>query len=107
MFPILGQPQIVRCTPTNINGVVTENDCDLEDFQNMIGNTYNILLDYAGILAVFFFIIGGIVLITSGGNAERIKRGRIILGGVLVGVSIVLLSYLIVDFVTKTLQGGP
>lgn len=97
--PIAASAQIVQCANLDTG-------CTLEDFQAMITSTYALLFDYVGILAVFFFIIGGVILITSGGNADRIRNGRQILGSVIVGVSIALLSYLIIDFVVKTLKGS-
>lgn len=78
----------------------TENgDCSLCDFIGLFINFGSLILEWLGILAVFLFIIGGVIIIISAGNAERLKRGRQILVGTLIGSTLVVGSWLLVNFV--------
>lgn len=96
LLPLSSRAQIVQCENLNAG-------CTLEDFENMVQSTYNMLWNYVGILSVFFFMIGGLILILSGGGTERIGRGRKILGGVLIGVSLAFVSVLIVQFLKNSI----
>jgi hypothetical protein len=59
----------------------------------------------AAIIAVIFIIIGGFLYITSAGDPGRATKGRATLVNALIGLTIVILSYLIVqvvyNFLTK------
>lgn len=57
----------------------------------------------AAIVAVIFIIIGGYYYITARGNDEQAKQGRKTLTNALIGLAIVILSYLIVQIVYKFL----
>ncbi len=53
----------------------------------------------AAIIAVIFIIIGGFLYITSAGDATRATKGRTTLVNALIGLTIIILSYLIVQIV--------
>lgn len=53
----------------------------------------------AAIIAVVFIIIGGFMYITSAGNDGQAKKGRDTLVNALIGLAIIILSYLIVQVV--------
>jgi hypothetical protein len=62
-------------------------------------------LYFAAIIAVIFLIIGGFLYITSAGNETQSTKGRKTLVNALIGLAIIVLSYLIVqvvyNFLTK------
>lgn len=56
-----------------------------------------------GLAAVIFIILGGITMITSGGNAENVANARKRIIYAVVGLVIVGLAYTIISFVTDKL----
>ncbi len=66
----------------------------------------SILLYLAGIIAVIFIIIGGYYYMTAAGNDARALSGRKTLVNALIGLAIVILSFLIVQIVTNFLIQG-
>lgn len=72
----------------------------------LIATVIRILLYFAGIIAVLFLIIGGYYYLTSRGNEEQATKGRQTLVYALLGLSIVILSYVIVSVVTNQLTSN-
>lgn len=65
----------------------------------------NWALAIAFILAVIFLIYGGFRYILAGGNEESAKAGRTAIFNALIGVVIVVLSYVIVQIVYRFVSG--
>jgi len=61
------------------------------------------LLPIVGIIAVLFIIVGGFQYILSGANNELAKRGKETLKNAVIGLIIVLLSYVVVTVIVNTL----
>ncbi len=76
-------------------------DCVLNDFLLMGVNVAGNVLGFLGVFALLFFVIGGIIWITSGGSAERIKKGKDMIKGAIVGLIIVLVAFTIVRVVME------
>ncbi len=72
-------------------------NCGLEQFTELFVFLYYFSLKYLGALALLLFVVGGIMWLTSGGNQERVAKGRKILVGTTVGIMIVLGSFAIVS----------
>ncbi len=70
--------------------------CDLVDLVQMFANFYLFLVKYLGVAGLLLMVIGGVMFITSGGNQELITRARNILTGTVIGLAIVMGSYVIV-----------
>src|ERR1051326_9483449 len=60
-----------------------------------------LLLLVAGAVAVLFVIIGGYQYMTSGGNEESAEKGRKTVTNAIIGVVIIILSYVIVNAVVN------
>ena len=73
---------------------------------SMFVTVINWALAIAFILAVIFLIYGGFRYILSGGNEESAKAGRQTIFNALIGVVIIVLSYVIVQIVYKFVSGG-
>lgn len=73
--------------------------CVLQVIQNLI----NFAVSFSIILFVIYLAIGGFRLVTSGGSSEARSQAKQRLLNVIVGLSVLLCSWLIVDFVMKTL----
>lgn len=63
----------------------------------------NILLPLAGLVAVLFIIIGGYRYIVSAGSEEQAEAGKKTLTNAVIGLVIIILSYVIVTVVATTL----
>ncbi len=71
------------------------------DIPDLVGGIIQYVLGIIGILALVMFIYGGILWMTSGGSAEKIKKGKDTIVWAVLGLAIVFLSYAIVNFVLK------
>lgn len=78
-------------------------DCTLCDVVGVFINFAALITEWLGILAVLMFIIGGVFIIISAGNPERVKRGRQIITGTLIGSLIVVSGWLIINFTLAAL----
>ncbi len=78
-------------------------NCGLTQIVQLFANLYNFMLKYLGALALLLFVIGGIMFITSGGSQEKVMKAKKILTGTTVGLIIVMLSFVIVQQLQKSL----
>lgn len=78
---------------------VQANSCHLSDLFKLIARITNILVGLAGIYAVVRIIIAGFTLVISGGNQELISAGKEGLTHAIIGFLLVMLAYLIVNFI--------
>lgn len=53
------------------------------------------------VISTFMFIYGGYVFLTSGGNAEAVKKGKETLLWATIGIATVLGSWMVIQFVIK------
>ena len=65
----------------------------------LITQVIRYILGVIAILATFMFVWGGVVLLTSAGNADRVKQGRETLTWAAIGIVIIILSWAIIRFV--------
>ncbi len=72
----------------------------------LVTQIISILLGLAGIVAVIFVIIGGYYYMTARGDETQAANGRKTLVNALIGLAIVVLSYLIVQIVTSFIIRG-
>lgn len=74
---------------------------DLLIFFIKIGET---LFQVIGAFAFVMFIYGGLTIILSLGNAEKVKKGQEVLVAAVVGIIIAFSAYLMIDFILNALQ---
>ena len=79
-------------------------DCTLENFLELGTNYANKALSILGVFALLFFVIGGIIWISSGGSAERVKKGKDMIKGAVVGIIIVLFAFTVIRVVLKAFK---
>lgn len=96
--PALGHAQgyVHPCDPNS--GIPCGNNTDPNTF---IKNIINIFLSVAFGLAVLFLIIGGFWYITSAGNEETAEKGKSTAINAIIGIVIIILSYVIVNVVSS------
>lgn len=63
----------------------------------------NILLGFAGVIATILIIVAGTKWIMAGGNEEQITQAKGTIKGSVIGLGIVLASYIIVNFIVGEL----
>lgn len=80
----------------------TEADMPTKDVPTVAQTIINVIVSAVGIVAVAVIVIGGILYVTSTGDAAKAKRAQnTILYGV-VGLIVAVLAYAIVNFVLKS-----
>jgi|SRR3989344_2005165 len=84
-------------------GTGLPNDARLSQF---IINIINIALTIAGLVAVLFLIIGGFRYITSAGNEEVAGNAKKIITNAIIGIIIIILSFVIIRVISNALLGG-
>lgn len=92
---------IPKCADTegNPGGGCRDVGAFLALFVNYANATFGII----GAVAFLFFIYGGVMLLISGGEAERVKKGRDAIMGAIIGLLIVFGAQLLVRFVIQGL----
>ncbi len=91
-------------TTSSSGGTVKlDNPLNTNDPRVIIGNVIKVSLGLVGSLALLLFIYGGLMWMTSAGNADRLKRGLDTLVWAAIGLIVILGSYTIVNFVIQNL----
>lgn len=74
------------------------------DVPTLIGNILRVFLGFVGSLALVMFIYGGIMWMTSGGNAEKLKKAKNTLVWSVLGLVVIIASYSIVSAVISGIK---
>jgi len=69
-----------------------------------IVNYVNIVLGVVGMLTIAYLIYGGVIYITAGGNEESAESGKKTIRNAIVGLIIILFSYVIVSVIITSLN---
>lgn len=101
-------PSIVFAQGGLLEGIscIQTGSCQLIDILRLGRNISNFILRYVGVVVLIFLIVGGIIWITASGNPERIKKGKGIIVGSLIGMFIVFFAWQAVDLVICTVTQG-
>lgn len=74
------------------------NNCTICDLFKLVKNIINFLtIDIATPLAIIILIYGGVMMITSAGSEEKVKKGKTALRRAVYGILIVFGAWLIVN----------
>ncbi len=84
--------------------VPVPNPLQAESIPQLAGQIIRGLMGVTGALALFFLVWGGIVWMTSGGNSDRVKRGRETIVWAILGLVVIFLSYVVINFVFDVLD---
>ncbi|MBI3957092.1 MAG: hypothetical protein HY340_03845 [Candidatus Kerfeldbacteria bacterium] len=86
-----------------------------EELPNPLGDTKTLegliirvstgLIGLVAVAAIFMFIYGGIMMLTSGGNEQRVTQGKEILRWTILGLIFIFLAGVILRFVYQTFGG--
>lgn len=86
----------------------TDKMCTLADFGCLAENIITFLLFYlAAPLAIISFLIGGILMITAGGNQNQLERSKSIFYNTVIGIVLAFGAWLIVNLILQSLLRNP
>ncbi len=94
-----------KCTDTGASSG-NVNDCGLNEIMQTVVNFTQLLLGLAGSLALLAFLYGGVLWILSAGKPEMIEKGKQAITAAVVGLVIMLTSWLIVNTTIAALTKG-
>lgn len=75
-----------------------------QDVVQLIVGIIELLLMLAGAIAVLFVIIGGFWYMTSAGNAEQAEKGKTAVINAIIGIVVIILSYVIINVIVRTVE---
>jgi len=107
VFPVMGQAQIGELTPAQCDQLgikcpVPEGGAGAErPIVTRISSIMNTLLGFVAIAAVIVLIIGGAMYIFSFGNEDTSKRAKHLILNVIIGLLIIAVSALLVNFIIR------
>jgi len=78
-------------------------DCTLNNFLFLGVALAEKILKYLGVFALLFFVIGGVIWITSGGSSEQVQKGKNMIKGAIIGIIIVFVSFSLVRIAMQAL----
>ena len=73
---------------------------------DIVANIIKTILGLVGVAALVMFIYGGILWMTSAGNAQRIEKGRETLTWAAIGLVVIFASYALVNLILKAFETG-
>ena len=93
----------IACTQSPAGDV---NSCGLSQVFQVIVNVSQLILAFTGSAALLMFTYGGILWIIAAGNQERIQKGKTAITSAVIGIAIILGSWLIVNTLIVIITGG-
>ncbi len=93
--------QTIVLTALLIVPPVYAQSADVAKVQTFIQNVIQVLVTLAGLLAVGFFVWGGVGYITSSGNPESLERSKRTIVFSAVGLTIVLAAFVLSNIITQ------
>ena len=99
-----GGTHIVTCSGI---GDAAHAACNFCDIFVVIHNIFNFLaLIIAPLLVIVMFIVGGLILMFGGGSSTLLERGKSIIKGTLIGLVIILISWVVINTTINLLTGS-
>jgi hypothetical protein len=89
-----------------VQAVVLENPLGTASIPTLIGRVISAGLGITGSLALLMFIYGGFIWMTSGGEKERITKGRKTLTWAVIGLVAIFGAYIAVNTIITAITSG-
>ena len=80
-------------------GIPLENPLQAESIPELAGQMINGMLGVTGGIALFMLVLGGVMWMISGGNADKLKKGKDTILWAILGLVIIFMSYIVLNFV--------
>lgn len=81
-------------------------NCTIKDFSIVLFNIGRWIVGISASIALAFIVFGGGIMITAGGNTARIEQGKNMLRGSIMGLAVILLSWVAVNFIVIAFTGS-
>lgn len=78
-------------------------ECRISRFVGMIVLASKFILGASGVVALAIIIYGGFLWILSGGDSQKVEKGKGALTGAVIGVIIILVSWVLINFLLNVL----
>lgn len=78
-----------------------EDGCNICEVVKIFTNAATIIATVLSSVALLMFVIGGFMMIFSGGQPEKVERGKKVLIGTITGIGIVFLAWLAVNIIVR------
>lgn len=102
---IPGIAKVVADNPASCRMVDDHTECTIPWIAQYIKGIYNYALAIVGILAAITLMIGGVIWLTSAGNATRVSQAKNWIAGSLTGLLIMMTSYILLNELNPDLIG--
>lgn len=87
------------------NEVGLPNPIRCADATCLVSQVIRYILGTIAVIATLMFIWGGVMMLTSGGNAEQVKKAKETLVWATIGIVIILISWAVIRFVLAGISG--
>lgn len=82
-----------------VDEVATELGCFPNDPVGFIQKFYGVGLSLIGTVGLLFLIYGGYHILTSGGNPEKLQKGKEYITYAIIGIMLAVLGFVFIQFV--------
>ena len=104
-FAVAGVP-IVLAQTTTAPVQIPDPLGGVKDPRDLLGRIIGASLGIVGSIALLFFLWGGFLWMTSGGNAERVELGKRTIMWATLGLAVIFLAYAMIKTVLCLLTGS-
>lgn len=80
---------------------------NITSIQGVIRALIDVAFGAAGLVAVIYLIVGGFRYITSSGNAEAIEGAKATIVNAIVGLIVILIAFLLINYILISLNVNP
>lgn len=95
---------IIALAQPAVAAVSIPNPISCDTAQCLITQVIRYIFGIIAVLATFMFVWGGVLMLTSAGNAQRVKQAKETLTYAAIGIVVILLSWSVVQFVIKGIR---
>lgn len=106
-FAVILLPNLTLAAGQILPACVDNDTCGVCDIIQTALNIFRIALGLLGGIALLMFIWHGISILTSAGNAEKVSSGFKGMSNTLIGILLILGSWMIVNFIIAVATGNP
>lgn len=103
LLPVVAMPVVAQTTTSKV--VAIPNPIKCPDATCLVSQVIRYILGTIALIATLMFVWGGVMMLTSGGNADQVKKAKETLVWATIGVVVILLSWGIIRFVLSGIAG--
>lgn len=97
---------IILLTPFVLQAATLTNPLATTDIRTVIGRLIQAMLGVTGSIALLMFIWGGFQWLISGGDPEKVKKGKETLKWSTFGIAMIVGAYMLVSTIVTALESG-